>query len=148
MRTFEDALGYAELAHRGQTRKNGDDRGKPYIIHPMRIAEKISDPISKQAAILHDVIEDGAINGGPITAERLLDYGFDPEVVEIVTDLTRREGETYYDFIMRLTLKDKSADVKILDIEDNMNSPNEGSLKDKYRLSRLILQNRKNLFRS
>ena len=54
---IQRAYAFAEEAHRGETRKNGD----PYILHPLRVAQTIHDwhldESSIAAALLHDVVE-------------------------------------------------------------------------------------------
>jgi len=54
--------------------------------------------------------------------------------------LTKIEGENYLDFILRAKGNEIARQVKIADIEDNMMSLKEGSLKDKYRLARYVLK--------
>lgn len=129
-------LEIAEEAHRGQTRKMGKDKGLPYIIHPKRVAENFSDETLKSIALLHDVIEDTKI-----TASDLLEKGVSPEVVAAVECLSRKENENYLDFILRIKNNKLAVNVKIADIEDNMRDLEEGSRKDKYRLSLYILKN-------
>ena len=57
--TFERALQYAAVAHRGSSRKGTDI---PYIVHPMEaaiIASTVTDDVEIiAAAALHDVVED------------------------------------------------------------------------------------------
>ena len=54
--------------------------------------------------------------------------------------MTKIEGENYLDFILRAKGNEIARQVKIADIEDNMMSLKEGSLKDKYRLARYVLK--------
>lgn len=149
---LDKALHFAKQAHDGQTRKIGLDKGKPYIIHPFRVFSRILDKgiingmeVIGPAAILHDSIEDGYINGVKVTAQTLLDAGFAQDIVDVVQTLSRdKNKETYFDFIMRVKKNPYAVVVKIADIEDNMNDLEEGSLKDKYRLAKYILENRRN----
>ena len=122
--------------HKGQIRKFGDDKGKPYIIHPQRIASKFDDEILKSVAWLHDVIEDTSV-----TPEMLLELGVPDEIVYGVEGMSREYDETYLDFILRAKENLFACSVKIADIEDNMMSLKEGSLKDKYRMALYILEN-------
>ena len=66
--------------------------------------------------------------------------GVPPEVIMGVKGMTKIEGEDYLDFILRAKSNSFSIAVKIADIEDNMISLKEGSLKDKYRLALYILR--------
>lgn len=43
MNIVEISRKIAEDAHKGQFRKMGADKGKPYIVHPERIAAKFPD---------------------------------------------------------------------------------------------------------
>ena len=127
----------AHAAHQGQTRKFGADKDKPYIIHPQRVAASLADfpPEYQATAWLHDVIEDT-----DVTAQDLLTQGIPERVVNAVETMSKREGENYFDFIMRVRLDGISCKVKMADIEDNMSDLKEGSMKDKYRLSKYILK--------
>lgn len=153
--TFDKALAFATKAHEGQVRKLGAEKGKPYIAHPMRVFNGVvelywsedfsSDPndleVVGAAAILHDVIEDGYINGVKVTAQTLLDEGFSQVIVDTVVALSRDKdgGETYFDFLMRTRQNFFAVFVKRADLADNLSDLPEGSLKDKYRLAAYIL---------
>ncbi len=119
-------------AHKGQKRKY---TGEDYINHPRRIAEKFSTEGSQVIAWLHDVLEDSEV-----TAEDLLKAGIRPIWIEIVECLTRREGEDYFYFIMRIKDIHQAKIIKIADIRDNLINSREGSLQDKYRLALYILE--------
>jgi len=126
----------ATKAHDGQIRKFGDDKGKPYIIHPERVASNFEDPILSSVGWLHDVVEDTYV-----TLEDLKDIGFPPEVIHGVDGMTKRDGENYLDFVIRVNRNEFARPVKMADIRDNMVSLKEGSLKDKYRLALYVLEN-------
>jgi len=51
---IELALHRALKAYGGKV----DKAGKPYILHPLRLAARLDDPIAQCVALLHDVIED------------------------------------------------------------------------------------------
>jgi len=57
------AITFAEQAHNGQTRKFS---GEPYLIHPLRVAQRICAvtdvPDIICASILHDVVEDTSVS--------------------------------------------------------------------------------------
>ena len=64
---------------------------------------------------MHDTIEDTYI-----TPKILNDKGFDDEIVESVIALSRKENETYSEFIVRASQNEIAKEVKIADLEDNM----------------------------
>jgi len=152
MNYIEKAAEFAEKAHQGQKRK--DD--KPYFSHVEAVAEIVrmdwftlipheaQDNWNKHkdhvvaAAYLHDVIEDCGI-----TKQQLIDEGFSIMTAEIVDELSKKQGETYFDFIMRIhdggPFRTGMVAVKLADLRHNMSDLNEGSLKDKYRFAEYIL---------
>jgi (p)ppGpp synthase/HD superfamily hydrolase len=68
------------------------------------------------AAVLHDVVEDTEW-----TLERLRAEGVPEAVLEAVECLTRRKDESYEEFIARVRKNRIAHEVKIADLEDNMN---------------------------
>ncbi len=108
---YEKALQIAKRAHEGQL----DKGGKEYVLHPIRVASKLSLEKEKIVAVLHDVIEDTTV-----TAEDLYQEGFSPEIVDAIVALSRKEGESYKEFILRVKKNDLAKKVKAADIEDNM----------------------------
>ena len=127
----------ASVAHDGQTRKFGEDKGKPYKIHPDRVADSLSSPTDKAIAKIHDVVED--CEGW--TFDRLRAEGVDSYIVCAVEYLTKRDSENYLDFILRAKKNSYARRVKMADIRDNMRDLKEGSLRDKYRMALYILEN-------
>lgn len=110
--TFEDAVSIAARAHRGQR----DKAGAAYLLHPLRMMLRMSSETAMMAAVLHDVVEDT-----DWTLERLRAEGFSEEVLEAVDCLTHREGESYQEFVERVRTNAIAREVKIADLEDNMN---------------------------
>lgn len=104
------AIELATRAHDGQL----DKGGSPYIFHPMRLMLQLSKEEDWIAAILHDVVEDT-----DWTLEKLADEGFSREVVSIIDSLTRREGESYENYIGRLVHDPAACRIKLLDLKDN-----------------------------
>lgn len=125
-----EAIRLANEVHKLQT----DKGGSPYILHPMRVAARLSDVNAQVVAILHDVVEDGSI-----TLEQLT-QAFPAEVVAGVDGMTRREGETYEQFIARCNENPLSREVKKSDIQDNLNVTRLGEVspKDAERLNRYV----------
>ncbi len=78
------------------------------------------------------------VEDSPWTLDVLRAEGFSEEVVAAVDGLTRREGETYDDFIARGVSNLLARRVKLADIEDNMDLRRLGNIgeKDLERLQR------------
>ena len=112
MNVLEKSIHIALEAHRGQI----DRAGKPYILHPLRVMNNCDDEIEMISAVLHDVIEDS-----PFTVDDLRREGIPDEAIEIIVCLTKKRNESYEDFITRISLNEKAINVKIKDLQDNMN---------------------------
>jgi (p)ppGpp synthase/HD superfamily hydrolase len=108
---FDKAMRIARGAHIGQV----DKAGSPYIQHPIRVAERCNTPYEKIVALLHDTIEDSNIS-----AAYLLYVGFPEVIVDAVLSVTRKEGESYEDFIIRAKQNSIGKIVKLADLEDNL----------------------------
>jgi (p)ppGpp synthase/HD superfamily hydrolase len=67
-------------------------------------------------AVLHDVVEDTGW-----TLEQLRERGFSEEVLAAVDCVTNRTGENYEEFIERVQTNPIACEVRIADLEDNMN---------------------------
>ena len=80
---IQHAYKVAEIAHEGQQRKTGD----PYISHPIAVARILAgmrmDAQSIMAAILHDVIEDTAVDKESLAKQ------FSPEVANLVDGVSK-----------------------------------------------------------
>ena len=130
------SLSIAAYAHEGQVRTKGVEKGSAYINHPMRVAAHFqTDPILYSIAILHDVIEDTEVN-----YHDLLEMGIDPIVALMVLRLSRKSAQNYLEFILDIKQDNFARLVKIADIKDNMATLEEGTMKDKYRLTLYILE--------
>jgi (p)ppGpp synthase/HD superfamily hydrolase len=122
MATLERAILIAAQAHLGQR----DKAGAAYILHPLRIMMRMESETAMIAAVLHDVVEDS-----DWTLERLRGEGFSEEVLQAVDCLTSREGETYDEFISRVRASAIARQVKLADLEDNMNVKRIGEITPK-----------------
>ena len=111
MTILEKAIHIAVDAHSGQR----DKAGQPYILHPLRIMLKMKTETEKIAAVLHDVIEDT-----DWTFEKLKREGFSEEILDALKHVTRQRNETYEQFIERVKTNPTARQVKISDLEDNM----------------------------
>lgn len=108
----EKSIKIALDAHRGQT----DKSGRPYILHPLRIALSMQHESDFLAAMLHDVIEDSEY-----TSDDLLRHGFPEEVVQAAICLTHSEDEDYFAYILRIKDNKIARNVKMADLQDNLN---------------------------
>jgi (p)ppGpp synthase/HD superfamily hydrolase len=108
---LETAIALACELHRGQV----DKAGRSYILHPLRLMLSFESTTEQIVAVLHDVVEDTAV-----TLDRLRDLGFGPDVVAAIDALTRRDGETYEDFIDRVSADPLATRIKLRDLRDNM----------------------------
>jgi (p)ppGpp synthase/HD superfamily hydrolase len=122
MSTLANALLLAVKAHNGQTDKNG----QPYALHPLRMMLRFADEEAQVVALLHDVVEDTEW-----TLERLRGEGFSETILAAVDSLSRRESESYDDFIERVRPDPLARRVKLADLEDNMNLQRVGELQEK-----------------
>ncbi|MGU8836343.1 HD domain-containing protein (plasmid) [Clostridium perfringens] len=95
-----------------------DKGGHPYIDHLIRVSENLNGDVQKTAGLLHDVIEDTEY-----TYDSLIDYGFPKEIISIVDIVSRRNHETYAEFIQRIIDSGNKCaiELKIADLNDNMN---------------------------
>ena len=136
----------ATKAHEGQTRWDGT----PYIVHPAAIAKAIHNKTmclphnqtAVAAAWLHDVVEDC-----PLTIADLRVLGVAEEVLTVVDLLTKRDGEDYLMYLLRLKGNEIARNeiariVKIEDIKNNMSDldrKKKKSMYEKYQLAIYIL---------
>ena len=103
----------ARQAHEGQTRR---DRSTPYIRHVEDVARRSgSSKEEKTVGWLHDVVEDSFI-----TLEYLRNLGFSEEIVNAVDSVTKREGESYHNYIMRCRKNIIGRQVKFHDMMSNL----------------------------
>ncbi len=114
MPTLEDAIALAMKAHLGQK----DRVGEPYILHPLRVMFRLgwdAPEAARIAAVLHDVVEDTAIQ-----LRDLRRLGYSEEVLAAVELLSRRPDDSYEQFIERVLPNSIARRVKRADLEDNM----------------------------
>ena len=111
MPTLEDAIALAVEAHRGQV----DRVDHPYILHPLRVMFRLEDELDRIVAVLHDVIEDT-----DLTLENLRQKGYSEEILAALDGVTRREEESYEDFVERSLAHPVARRVKLADLADNM----------------------------
>lgn len=110
MGRLEQAIALAATAHAGQV----DKAGEPYILHVVRVMLRCDDEDTRIAAALHDVVEDCGFTVDDIRSQ------FGDRVANAVDAVSRRDGETYHDFMERAALDPIGRAVKIADLLDNL----------------------------
>lgn len=133
MSKLAKAIQLATEAHDGTP----DKAGFPYIIHPLSVMRRVSlwlgpdDPRLEDAlcaAVLHDVHEDCGISIQHIRVN------FGNVIAELVDALSRRDGESYGDFIKRVVAAGLLAMIiKCCDMEDNFDEERASYLSTRQR---------------
>ena len=113
MSDLQRAIEIAVEAHRGQVQKSG----LPYVLHPLALMGAVASVDAKMAAVLHDVVEDT-----PWTLDDLRAEGYSETVVDALDCLTHRDGESYDDYLDRIAVNELAREVKLADLNDNMNA--------------------------
>jgi (p)ppGpp synthase/HD superfamily hydrolase len=109
--TLEDAILLATQAHQGKL----DKGGQPYILHPLRIMLRLKTDVERIVGVLHDVVEDTKY-----TFADLKRRGYCDVVLDALDCVTKRENEPYDKFIERAKTNPVARQVKLADLEDNM----------------------------
>ena len=94
-----------------------DKGGLPYFNHLLKVYENVSSYDEKIISLLHDIVEDT-----DITIEDLKEFGYNNNIIEPITFLTKKKGEYYPDYIDRIiNSKDvHTLNVKLADLKHNM----------------------------
>ena len=134
MSTLERAIVIAAEAHAGQV----DKAGAPYILHPLRVMQRVHSDAARIAGVLHDVLEDT-----PWTLEALRAEGFSQEVLDALYAVTRQPAESYEEFVQRAGKHPVGRDVKLADLFDNADlsriaNPGEADLQRRLKYTRAI----------
>ena len=119
---FQIALELAVEKHKNQT----DKAGNPYILHPLHVMENVNSKEGKIVAILHDIIEDT-----DITENYLLKIGLSKRIVDAVVALTRSEDMDYQEYIKNLSSNPLAKEVKLADLDHNMDLKRLPTLEEK-----------------
>ena len=129
MATLERAIELAVEYHLGQR----DKAGHPYILHPLRVMLRCQGEEAQMVAVMHDLLEDT-----PVTEDFLRQQGFSEAVLRGLQGVTRDPQESYEQFVQRAKLDPLSRQVKLADLEDNMDIRRlaQISAKDLKRLQR------------
>lgn len=104
--------------------------GNPYMGHINRVTNRLSihlyDETYTITALLHDLVED--CEGWNF---EILEQLFGPKVTEALVLLTRSKDEDYMSYIHRIKENTMASDVKMADLEDNMDVSRLNKLDDK-----------------
>lgn len=109
--TLERAIAIAAEAHADTL----DKAQAPYVLHPLRVMMALDIPEAQIVGVLHDVVEDSP----HWTLERLREESFSEIVLETLDSVTKREDESYDQFIWRAGKHPIGIRVKLADLRDN-----------------------------
>ena len=124
---LEKTIKIAVEAHTGQVDKGGN----PYILHPLRVMLSLDTEEERIVGVLHDVVED--CEGW--SWERLREQGCSDEIIEALQSVSKtpeeekqfkemddpdEKMEHYLQFIQRAKANKTGRNVKVADIEDNL----------------------------
>ena len=120
------AMRIAYDAHKDQV----DKSGLPYIFHPIHLAEQMDDEVSVCVALLHDVVEDTAVE-----FEDLLAQGICETVFETLRLLTHDNAVPYIDYVQKIKDSGNRAAiaVKLADLRHNFDTSRLVVVDDKVR---------------
>ncbi|WGL59230.1 bifunctional (p)ppGpp synthetase/guanosine-3',5'-bis(diphosphate) 3'-pyrophosphohydrolase [Pigmentibacter sp. JX0631] len=139
------AFQFAHNLHAGQMRKSGE----PYIIHPLAVAEILSefkmDETSLVAAVLHDVVEDTHVSVEEVSKE------FGEQVAALVEGLTKlakvqfrssqeKMAENFRKMIVAMSRDIRVIIVKLADRTHNMRTLRALSLEKRQRIAEETLE--------
>lgn len=98
--------------HAGQFDKGGN----PYILHPLKVMYylKSDDEELQCIALAHDLVEDT-----DTTYVELRELGFTERVITGIDAVTKRPGETYEEYKLRVKLNPDAVKVKMCDLRHN-----------------------------
>jgi len=104
------AITLACAAHRGQVDKGGAD----YILHPLRVMMAMNTEQERIVAVLHDVVEDS-----PHIRLPEIEEAFGGRIAAAVDAISKRQGESYDDYLERVAADEIARKVKLADLKDN-----------------------------
>lgn len=109
--TFSEIYTFAYNKHKGQK----DLAGKEYFGHLKRVSEGLITTDEIIVAYLHDVLEDT-----DATIDDLIQLGLSDEQITAIRLMTKKKGDNYDEYIDRIKGNKIARQVKIKDLEDNM----------------------------
>lgn len=146
MKTLTETYEFIKEAHDGVFDKGGVE----YYLHPVAVEKLLTEMFDdvtidmRHAALLHDVVEDT-----DYTLDDLREMGYNENILTMVALLTKKDGETYAEYLDRLinsknigAQKVKYADSfhnSLLERLDYLSEDTQEYLKKKYRKSKAKL---------
>lgn len=114
-------------------RKQVDLCGKPYIFHPVHLAEQMDTEAEICTALLHDVVEDS-----DYTLEDLKKAGFSQEVLDAVALMTHAKEVPYMEYVCAIRKNEIARKVKMADLRHNSDTKRKPVVleKDQKRLQK------------
>jgi len=128
------AIDIAVKAHRGQV----DKCKEPYILHPLAVTTAMDTHAEKIVAVLHDVVEDTewTLEG--------MKLDFPSNITDAIDAITKRDTETYFEYIHRVKKNPLATKVKLADLKHNSllerQFEKSGSLIERYLKAYRILK--------
>jgi GTP diphosphokinase / guanosine-3',5'-bis(diphosphate) 3'-diphosphatase len=104
------AITLAAMAH-GDTLDKG---GALYLLHPLRVMREMTTEEEMMVAVLHDVVEDTHVK------MEFIYRHFPKPVADAIEAISRRDGESYFDYIQRVRVNELARKVKLADLRDNI----------------------------
>lgn len=123
MDMIQKAINIAIDAHDGQK----DRGGIAYINHPIYLSLMMETTTEIIVALLHDVIEDS----DKYTLSDIVDI-FGTIIANAVDCITKRKGEKYEDYLVRVKSNEISKKVKFADIRHNLHKERITEVDEKY----------------
>ena len=121
---MKEVVDLAIKMHDGQV----DKLGKPYIDHLFRVGFRGKSVSEMKVGILHDIIEDTDMTLSELKRTGLLS----DEEIDAIDHLTRKESETYFDYINRVTKNELATRVKLNDLKDNLDLTRFDEVKEEH----------------
>jgi (p)ppGpp synthase/HD superfamily hydrolase len=120
MSTLDRAIFIATWAHTGQV----DLAGEPFVLHPLRVMQKVATTQERIVAVLHDVVSECP----GWTLRHLAEEGFSEPVLSALDLLTQRESEDFRTYISQVRVDPMARTVKVADLLDQLDSTRAAAL--------------------
>lgn len=119
MNDIHDAIDLANKIHEDQLDKGGQHAAAVCVFHLLRVASKFKNESHHIVAVLHDTVEDCKQSEIKNLCKHIRS-NYSSEILDAIIAITRKENESYMDFIKRVSENEIAMAVKIEDLKDNM----------------------------